>query len=119
MFFALLGVVAPSFWNVAAFIFGAGFFAGFYIIPLQALLQRLSPDSERGRFLGTANAISFAFLSAAFGIFALIRPAFGDSPQRIFLVSGALMILGTVYFMLRLRRSVFAVGNLDQGGPIL
>ncbi len=117
VFFVLLGVVPPSFWSVAAFIFGAGFFAGFYIIPLQALLQRLSPDSERGRFLGTANAISFAFLSAAFGIFALIRPAFGDSPQRIFLVSAGLMILGTAYFVLRLRRSVFAGG--DPGGPTL
>ena len=45
--------------NVAFFIFGAGFFAGFYIIPLQALLQKMSPDDERGRFLGTANACLF------------------------------------------------------------
>ncbi len=117
VFFVLLGVVPPSFWNVAAFIFGAGFFAGFYIIPLQALLQKLSPDDERGRFLGTANGISFAFLSAAFGIFALIRPAFGDSPQRIFLVSASLMILGTAYFILRLRRSVFK--RFDSAGPTL
>ena len=70
-------------------------------------MQHLSPDDERGRFLGTANGISFAFLSAAFGIFAIIRPAFGTSPQRIFLVSAGLMILGTAYFVLRLRRSVF------------
>ena len=108
VFFVLLGVVAPTFWNVAAFIFGAGFFAGFYIIPLQALLQHLSPDDERGRFLGTANAISFTFLSVAFGIFAIIRPAFGHSPQRIFLISAGLMILGTAYFMLRLRGSIFS-----------
>jgi len=103
----LLGDDPPTFWNVATFLFGAGFFAGFYIIPLQALLQHLSPDDERGRFLGTANGISFAFLSAAFGIFAMIRDAFGTSPQRMFLVSAGLMILGTAYFMLRLRGSVF------------
>ncbi len=65
VFFILLGVVPPTFTNVAVFIGGAGFFAGFYIIPLQALLQKLSPDDERGRFLGTANAISFGFLSVA------------------------------------------------------
>jgi acyl-[acyl-carrier-protein]-phospholipid O-acyltransferase/long-chain-fatty-acid--[acyl-carrier-protein] ligase len=117
VFFVLLGVVAPTFSNVAVFIFGAGFFAGFYIIPLQALLQHLSPDNERGRFLGTANGISFAFLSAAFGIFTIIRPAFGTSPQRIFLVSAGLMILGTAFFVLRLRRSVFK--PVEPAGPTL
>ena len=117
LFFVLLGVIRPTFWNVAGFIVGAGFFAGFYIIPLQSLLQHLSPDSERGRFLGTANAISFGFLSVASLIYWIIRPAFGDAPQRIFLVSAGLMILGAGYFVLRLRRSVFAVG--DQGGPML
>ena len=53
MFFFLLGWVTPAMpdarpmlrvalSNVAFFIFCAGFFAGFYIIPLQALLQKLS-----------------------------------------------------------------------------
>ncbi len=115
VFFVLLGVVPPTFWNVAGFIFGAGFFAGFYIIPLQALLQQLSPDDERGRFLGTANGISFAFLATGFGLFAIIKPRFGfdSAPQRIFLISAALMIAGMAYFILRLRRSVFG------GRPIL
>ena len=52
LFFVLLAAVPPSipnmapmvrivFSNVSCFILGAGFFAGFYIIPLQALLQKL------------------------------------------------------------------------------
>ncbi len=113
VFFTLLGLVTPTFWNVAGFIFGAGFFAGFYIIPLQALLQQLSPDDERGRFLGTANAISFAFLSVASAMYWVIRPGFGTAPQRIFLISAALMIVGMAYFLLCLRKSVFG------GRPIL
>ena len=74
---------------------GAGFFAGFYIIPLQAALQKLSPDDERGRFLGTANGVSFAFLAVASLLYWLIRPLFAE-PQKIFLVSAGLMLLGTV-----------------------
>jgi acyl-[acyl-carrier-protein]-phospholipid O-acyltransferase/long-chain-fatty-acid--[acyl-carrier-protein] ligase len=108
LFFTLLGVVPPGFGGVAAFIFGAGFFAGFYIIPLQALLQQLSPDDERGRFLGTANAISFAFLSVASLLYWVIRPAFGNSPQRIFLLSAALMIAGGVFFLYRVGGVIFA-----------
>ncbi|MGI9470181.1 MAG: MFS transporter, partial [Rubripirellula sp.] len=95
IFFALLAAVPPwlpnlpgmfriAFSNVSFFILGAGFFAGFYIIPLQALLQKLSPDDERGRFLGTANAVSFTFLTIAALLYWAIRPAFGNQPQNIF-----------------------------------
>ena len=60
--FFLLGYVTPTMpdmgsmvrvalSNVSFFIMMAGFFAGFYIIPLQALLQQLSPDDSRGQFL--------------------------------------------------------------------
>lgn len=128
VFFALLGMVTPRLYgvgpevvgvggmprssimqvglsNVSFFIMGAGFFAGFYIVPLQALLQSLSPDDERGRFLGTANAVSFAFMTFAAVVYFVVRGMFGDSPQRIFLLCSALMALGTVFFLWRLRGS--------------
>lgn len=110
IFMTLLGVLAPGLTLVALLIFGAGFFAGFYLIPLQAMLQKYSPVSERGRFLGTANAISFGFLSIAGGVYWLIRPAFGNEPHRIFLLSAALMLLGIVFFMYRVRKTGFRRG---------
>ena len=120
-FFILLGTVPatlpdlPPMWRIlfcshSAFILGAGFSAGFYIIPLQALLQQLAPRSERGRFLGTSNAIAFAFLSASAVLYPVIRPAFTESelvqhPERIFLVCAGLMAAGVVFFLLRVRSS--------------
>ena len=111
VFFLLLGIVPPTYLNVLIFIAGAGFFAGFYIIPLQSLLQKLPPDNERGRFLGTANGISFGFLSIASLIYALIRPAFTgpipgttDKPERIFLISAVLMIVGSGFFLVHMSR---------------
>ena len=119
VFFVLLGTVEPSlpalgpklrvaFSSVSGFIFGAGFFAGFYIIPLQAMLQKYSPDDERGRFLGTANAISFTFLAIGSLLYWIIKPLFGGAPQRIFLVSAVLMFGGAVFFLVKLRRAVFS-----------
>jgi acyl-[acyl-carrier-protein]-phospholipid O-acyltransferase/long-chain-fatty-acid--[acyl-carrier-protein] ligase len=104
VFFTLLGLVPATFLSVAILIAGAGFFAGFYIIPLQAMLQKFSPDAERGRFLGTANAVSFGFLALASLIYVVIRPLpiFKDDPDRIFLVSAGLMAVGAAYFMVRL-----------------
>ena len=126
--FALLGLVPPSlpergpmirvaFSSIALFIFGAGFSAGFYIVPLQALLQKLSPDDERGRFLGTANACSFTFLAVASGFYAVIRPAFGNSPHRIFLICSILMIAGSIYFFWRLRGTGILIGKGISNDP--
>ena len=102
----------------AAFVFGAGVSAGFYIIPLQALLQRLSPDKERGRFLGTANGISFAFLTLASLLYWAIRPAFGvqagrQHPEKIFLICSLLMIVGIAFFFWRLKARGFSFANVD------
>ncbi len=122
-FFFLLGTVPPTLpdlgpmWRVlaspiAGFIFGAGAFAGFYIIPLQALLQRLAPDDERGRLLGTANGISFTFLALASLLYWIIRPAFGQHPERIFLLSSVLMVVGVAFFLWRMKARGFSFGKV-------
>lgn len=121
-FFLLLAFVPPmlpdmgpmvrvALSNTAGFVFGAGFFAGFYIIPLQSLLQKLSPNEERGRFLGTANAVSFAFLTVASILYWAIRPGFGDHPQRIFALCAAMMAVGAGFFLWRLRGTGILVGT--------
>jgi acyl-[acyl-carrier-protein]-phospholipid O-acyltransferase/long-chain-fatty-acid--[acyl-carrier-protein] ligase len=115
--FLLLGFVSGSFAAVAALIFVAGLFAGAYIIPLQAMLQHYSPDDERGRFLGTANAISFAFLATASAVYWVIRPAFGTQPHRIFIICGVVMLVGAAYFMYRLRSQMKGVEVHDRPLP--
>jgi acyl-[acyl-carrier-protein]-phospholipid O-acyltransferase/long-chain-fatty-acid--[acyl-carrier-protein] ligase len=126
LFFVLLGVIPPAMpdlkpmlrvglSNVSFFVLGAGFFAGFYIIPLQALLQKLSPDGERGRFLGTANAISFAFMTLAAVVYFGLAKVFVAEPQRIFLVCGGLMFVGTAFFLYQLRGSGIMTTGSDTG----
>lgn len=123
LFFFLLGTVPPKmpemgeylrvvFSNVGMFVLGAGFFAGFYIIPLQSLLQKLAPENERGRFLGTANAVSFCFMTFSAFLYSAIAGFFGDQPQRMFVLCALLMAGGAAYFLYRLRgiRAELVVG---------
>lgn len=110
-FFALLGFVDPNYtsnpainyWSVAIFIGGVGFFAGFYEIPLQAALQDLSPEAERGRFLGTTNALSSVFSSAGALMCWYARGRLGIPANRVFLICAVLALIATILIVWRLR----------------
>lgn len=129
VFFALLGLIPPTlpdmppytrilFSPIAICIFGAGVSAGFYIIPLQAMLQRLTPPNELGRFLGTANGVSFTFLLLSSLFYPLIRPMFttpggAEHPEKIFLVASVLMIAGLIFFVWRARVRGFSFDRFE------
>jgi sugar phosphate permease len=82
--FAALGVAPASFGLTVALLSATGVVAGFYIIPLQSMLQSLSPDDARGRVLGTANGMSFVMGGAGSLLFMVLRQA-GMPSNRIFL----------------------------------
>ena len=109
---ALLGAIAPvkdsaaSYWTVMAMLVVAGVFAGFYIVPLQALLQKLSPADERGRFLGTANAMSFMAFMLGAVVAWFCTSVGGLSHNRVFLVVAALSLVGTASLIWRMRRTL-------------
>jgi acyl-[acyl-carrier-protein]-phospholipid O-acyltransferase/long-chain-fatty-acid--[acyl-carrier-protein] ligase len=86
--FAALGVAPAHFALTMTLLAAAGLMAGFYIIPLQSMLQSLAPDDERGRVLGTANGLSFVMGGAGSGMFVLLRAA-GMPSNRVFLVLAA------------------------------
>jgi acyl-[acyl-carrier-protein]-phospholipid O-acyltransferase/long-chain-fatty-acid--[acyl-carrier-protein] ligase len=101
--FALLGVAPPNFALTLTLLAAAGLVAGFYIIPLQSMLQALAPDDLRGRVLGTANGYSFLMGAVGSGLFLVLRQL--DMPSnRIFLVLGGLCAMVAVAVTLWLGR---------------
>ena len=102
--FLVLGALPPTYTSVAVLIFFVGFSAGFYIIPLQALLQFLAPAADRGRFLGTANAMSFLMASAGAGVYWVLTGVLKMNPHRVFLVCGGLAVIGLIVGVVELRR---------------
>ena len=69
-----------------------GIGAGFYLVPLLALIQHLAPAAERGRFLGTWNASTFLPGLVVIVIFQLLR-IIGVPSVRIWLVCAAFALL--------------------------
>lgn len=56
--FTLLGFLPKNYWLVVAVLSISGFFAGLYMIPLQSLLQVLTTDENRGRFIGLSSMLA-------------------------------------------------------------
>ena len=101
--FALLGVAPSSFSATFALLAATGLFAGFYIIPLQSMLQSLAPDDMRGRVLGTANGVSFVMGAVGSGLFFALRQV-GMPSNRVFLVLAGLCVAAALIVAARLRR---------------
>ena len=101
--FLALGLMTPTYTNVAILVSYTGLVAGFYIIPLQSMLQMLAPDESRGRCLGTANGMSFMMAALGSAMFLGLRNAGMDS-NRIFAVLGALCVVAAVITWWRLHR---------------
>ncbi len=101
--FILLGLITPQYWSVGALLVTAGLFSGLYIVPLQSLLQKLSPDSERGRFLGTANAMSFVAFTIGAGVMWVATTIANLAPNRVFIVVAVITIIGTGTMLVQMR----------------
>jgi len=104
VFFFLIGIVPVHFWLLAGLAAGGGFCAGFYLIPLWTLIQARAPEGERGRYLGTANAISFAFMTVGAVLYAVWTKVFGFGVSEVFLLNSGLAFIGCMIFLVRRRR---------------
>jgi acyl-[acyl-carrier-protein]-phospholipid O-acyltransferase/long-chain-fatty-acid--[acyl-carrier-protein] ligase len=104
-----IGALGLAFWSIALAFFpqqpilagliliGVGFFAGFYIVPLNSFLQENSPAETRGVCLAACNFVSFSGM-LLFSLLLLGGIDYaGLKPSGIFLFSGASAVLIAIY----------------------
>ena len=83
---ALLYLPGISYLHTAGLLTGLGFFAGFFIVPVNALIQHRPPADQRGSVIAAANLLSMLGVLAASGVYYLLTAA-GLSTPQIFLAS--------------------------------
>jgi acyl-[acyl-carrier-protein]-phospholipid O-acyltransferase / long-chain-fatty-acid--[acyl-carrier-protein] ligase len=76
-----------------------GFFGGFFIVPVSALLQHRPDKTKKGEMLATANLLSFVGVFLASGAYYLLADMAQFSPRQIFLFGGVLTFAGAVYVL--------------------
>jgi 1-acyl-sn-glycerol-3-phosphate acyltransferase len=93
---ALSFIGAPGSWRIVADFVLVGVFAGFYIVPLFALVQSRAPKNELSRVIAGNNIINALFIVAA-AAFGIGLGAAGLSIPQIFLVAAILNAAVAIY----------------------
>jgi 1-acyl-sn-glycerol-3-phosphate acyltransferase len=93
---ALAFLDAHGSWRIVADFILVGVFAGFYIVPLFALVQSRAPKSELSRVIAGNNIINALFIVAA-AAFGIGLGAAGLSIPEIFLVAAILNAAVAIY----------------------
>ena len=96
---ALLGQTGLSFHNVFAGLAALGFFGGFFIVPISALLQHRPAREQKGGVLAAANLLSFVGIFLASGIFYLLASVLKLSAPQIFSVIAVATLAATIYLL--------------------
>jgi acyl-[acyl-carrier-protein]-phospholipid O-acyltransferase/long-chain-fatty-acid--[acyl-carrier-protein] ligase len=76
-----------------------GFFAGFFIVPINAMLQHRPPGDRKGGVLAAANLLSFVGIFFAFAFYWVMQSQLQYAPTTIFLVAATLTLFATAYVL--------------------
>lgn len=99
VFSALLSERHLGFGQILWIVGALGFFGGFFIVPISAILQHRPEKERKGIMLAAANLLSSAGLCIAAGAYWVLAVGLQLGPRGVFLI-GALMTLGATVYVL-------------------
>ena len=92
-----LAIPDLSFRAVLILLAGLGFFGGFFIVPISALIQHRPEEDKKGGVIGVANWISFVGIAASSGVYYAATHFVRLSPGGVFFWSALATLGATAY----------------------
>lgn len=85
--------------TVAAELAVLGFFAGFFVVPINALIQHRPDQNSKGGVIAASNLLSFVGVFLASGVHMVGVLVGGLSPAAVFLACAIVTVAGTAYVL--------------------
>jgi len=95
----LLALPSLAFATVLGFLAALGFFGGFFIVPISALLQHRPEEQHRGGVLAASNLLSFVGILCASIVYFLAKHFLHLGPAGIFLWASILTLAALAYVL--------------------
>ena len=97
VFGMLLARHGLSFNHVLSLLAALGFFAGFFAVPVNALIQHRPDEKDKGGVIAAANLLSFVGIGAATAVYYTFQHYLHLSPPAIFFAASVATIAATIY----------------------
>jgi acyl-[acyl-carrier-protein]-phospholipid O-acyltransferase/long-chain-fatty-acid--[acyl-carrier-protein] ligase len=99
VFGILLSGPGLSFNHVLALLAALGFSAGFFAVPVNALIQHRPDEKDKGGVIAAANLLSFVGIGGAAGIYFVFQHYLHFGPSTIFLSVSLVTVAATIYVL--------------------
>ncbi len=97
-----LALVGVEYRGALACLFFLGAGAGFYTVPLNAYIQKMSPPKLRGRYIAASNFLTFVAILISSFLLLMLVDYLHFSPKEVFLVVGILTLCASIYACIKL-----------------
>src|ERR1035438_6208644 len=79
-----------------------GFWAGFYAVPVNALIQHRPAEKDKGGIIAAANLLSFVGIALSSGVYYIFTAFIHLNPRGVILAASFITGLGPVYVLMLL-----------------
>ncbi len=97
VFSFVLGRPDQTFHSLCPLLGMLGFFGGFFIVPISALLQHRPSKEQRGAVLAASNLLSFVGIFLAAGVYWVLTSPLNLTPHHMFIVAAIMTLVATGY----------------------
>ena len=99
VFGILLSAKDLSFTHVLLLLAALGFSAGFFAVPVNALIKHRPDEKDKGGVIAAANLLSFVGIGGAAGVYYFFQHYTHLSPPAIFLSASLVTVAATLYVL--------------------
>ena len=95
----LLGGTHHGLLGTALLLGSLGFWAGFFAVPVNALIQHRPPEKDKGGIIAASNLLSFVGIALSAGVYYIFTTFIHLDPRGVILAASAITGAGTVYVL--------------------
>ena len=98
----VLGATHPGLAGSAVMLSILGFWAGFFAVPVNALIQHRPAEENKGSIIAAANLLSFVGIALSSGVYYVFTNLVHLNPRGVILAASLITGAGTIYVLLLL-----------------
>ena len=95
----VLGATPHGMAGSAALLGLLGFWAGFFAVPVNALIQHKPADEDKGGIIAAANLLSFVGIALSSGVYFVFTAYIHLEPRGVIVAASSITALSTVYVL--------------------